>query len=260
MKKLSVVGVLAMLVTVSLYSVSGTYAKYTSKIDFTDEARVAKWELLLDGNKVTTTQNINLFKDSYSVDGKGVYVQSIDNAKVVAPGTTGFYDLKLSGDMEVRYQLEVLVDAAANDFVVYYDLDNDGKVTNMSKTKNGQAYEYHPIRYTIEKLNSDGTTTPTTIPVNGLTFAQLKAALAKYNSSNSYAPGAFTKNYRISWAWDAVNANDGSATATASSNTLSADNANALDTFAGENLSADADKINFAVTVVATQVAEDYAK
>ena len=48
MKKMSVLTVLVMLVTLTAYSVSGTYAKYTSKIDMTDEARVAKWELLLE--------------------------------------------------------------------------------------------------------------------------------------------------------------------------------------------------------------------
>ena len=95
MKKMSILTVLVMLVTVTAYSVSGTYAKYTSKIDMTDEARVAKWELLLDGNKVTTEQNINLFAESYSFKND-VYVQTLTAGEnVVAPGTTGEYTFEL---------------------------------------------------------------------------------------------------------------------------------------------------------------------
>ena len=255
---MSLLIVLVMAVVATTYSVSGTYAKYTSKIDFTDEARVAKWELLLDGQKATTTQNVNLFKESYSVDGKGLYVESINQTdRVVAPGTTGFYELNLSGNMEVRYQLAVNIADDANDFVVYYNVDGDNKVTGMSLTKDGYDHEYHPLRYSITK--ADGSALA--IPVNKLTFAQLKEALKSYNSNNSYAPGAFTKNYKITWTWDAVNANDGSAVKlTDTGVALAADEINKLDTFAGENLSANADKVTYNVSVVATQVAEDYAK
>ena len=43
-KRTMAVGGLLMAVAMTSYSVAGTYAKYTSKIDLTDDARVAKWD------------------------------------------------------------------------------------------------------------------------------------------------------------------------------------------------------------------------
>ena len=245
MKKMSILTVLVMLVTVTAYSVSGTYAKYTSKIDMTDEARVAKWELLLDGNKVTTEQNINLFAVSYSFKND-VYVQTLTAGEnVVAPGTTGEYTFELSGNMETRFTLNVDL-KTANDFMVYYGKDADGNLV-ISKTQTADATsEYHPLRYTIKK--ADGTLATGTKA--NMTFAELKAALAAYNNANSYEPGSFTKGYTISWVWEPINVEG----------TLTNDEVNALDTFMGENLSVTADKVEFNVTVTATQVTDTYAK
>ena len=204
MKKMSVLTVLVMLVTLTAYSVSGTYAKYTSKIDMTDEARVAKWELLLDGEKVTTEQTIDIFKDSYSFNGD-LYVKSLANEdgtfdKVVAPGTAGEYTFELSGNMETRFNLNVDL-KTVNDFVVYYGKDADGNLV-VSKTATDVATnEYHPLRYTIKK--ADGNLATGTKA--NMTFAELKTALAAYNSVNSYEPGSFTKGYTISWVWEPIN-------------------------------------------------------
>ena len=52
MKKMSVVTVLVMLVTLTAYSVSGTYAKYTSQIDLADEARIAVDRMAMNGYAV----------------------------------------------------------------------------------------------------------------------------------------------------------------------------------------------------------------
>lgn len=239
MKKMSILTVLVMLVTITTYSVSGTYAKYTSKIDMTDEARVAKWELKLDGNKVTTEQDVKLFAESYSYNGEK-YVQTLTaGERVVAPGTTGDYTFELSGDMETRFSLNVDLQTT-NDFMVYYGKDANGDLV-VSKTQTADATnEYHPLRYTIKK--ADGNLATGTKA--NMTFAELKAALAAYNTANSYEPGSFTKGYTISWVWEPVN----------TEGTLTSDEVNEIDTFMGENLSASADSIEFNVTVTATQV------
>ena len=60
--KLTILGTLLLAVVISGYSVSGTYAKYTSSIDLSDEARVAKWQIKMDQD---TMNELNLFEDSY---------------------------------------------------------------------------------------------------------------------------------------------------------------------------------------------------
>ena len=49
-KRTMAVGGLLLAVAMTSYSVAGTYAKYTSKIDLADEARIAKWDLVAAEN------------------------------------------------------------------------------------------------------------------------------------------------------------------------------------------------------------------
>lgn len=256
MKKKVLIVVMMFAVFITNFLVSRTYAKYISKIDLTDEARVAKWGLS-DEEKT-----IDLFADSYSVNGKGVYVKSL-NCKtvdgnevcdnVVAPGTTGSYDLNISGTMETRYTLNIDL-KNENDFVVYYKVDGNNKVTEMKTASEltneaGELVttgytEYHPLRYTITKGNNEALA----IPVNNVTFADLKKALNTYNSSNNYEPGVLNKNYKLTWTWATQNKD------------LDGDEIDKLDTYAGQHLSEEGDTVKFKVSVTATQVAEDYAK
>lgn len=87
------------LITLSL--VSGTWAKYTSKVQGSDTARVAKWSF--DGaNLETKTIAFNLFQTSY-----GETVKSKDGKKVVAPGTKGQtkFELKNMGEVKANAQI-----------------------------------------------------------------------------------------------------------------------------------------------------------
>lgn len=253
-KKSMMLGGLLAAVVVTAYSVSGTYAKYISAIDLTDEARVAKWNLTLNGEKVETKQTIDLFGESYSKEVNGnkvTYVQTLtEGEKVVAPGTTGSYTMTLGGTMETRFNLNVNLDTK-NDFVVYYMVKEvDGKTELLKSTKADDAIfggttpeEYHPLTYTITKENGNDTS----IPVKNMTLAEVKEALAKYNSSNEYEPGTWSKEYTLTWTWNFENNVNG----------LNRSQVDALDTFAGENLSSTDDKVTFNVTVTATQVGSD---
>lgn len=64
--------------------VGGTFAKYTTKAEGSDSARVAKW-----GFQPTTISLDNLFKTAYDTTVKAV--DNVDNPKtdVIAPGTKG---------------------------------------------------------------------------------------------------------------------------------------------------------------------------
>lgn len=216
-KKTMAFGGLLAAVAMTGYSVAGTYAKYVSSIDLTDEARVAKWGFNED-------MSINLFKSSYTTaDGK--YVQAFQTLNddgslktdatgnavydnVVAPGTTGTSTVALEGEMETRFILSFNL-LNANDFVVYYSTDANGNVDKMDTTKAGliakgvaeaDVKEYRPLRYTIEynKFEGEGAdraAVPVTTTVDGKTVTinslltnvdinTLKARLDLYNANN----------------------------------------------------------------------------
>lgn len=87
-------------VVITSFSIRGTYAKYKSSIDLTDISRVAVWN-------VNTTQVVDLFRDSYDIDG----VESVDGTKVIAPGTSGKYTFKIDGTAETNYMLNYETEA-----------------------------------------------------------------------------------------------------------------------------------------------------
>lgn len=109
-RKALALGGLLMAVAVTAYSVSGTYAKYISKVGGTDTARVARWSFNSDA------QEIDLFKESYK-DGAVKSLMNCDAEgkncdNVVAPGTEGKYTFQLTTDnldlaSEVRYKFTV---------------------------------------------------------------------------------------------------------------------------------------------------------
>ena len=70
---------LVLLSVISIGSVAGTYAKYTSTKELSDQARVAKWMDFENNDSLT----LNLFSKEY--DGT---VKSSTEDKVIAPGTT----------------------------------------------------------------------------------------------------------------------------------------------------------------------------
>lgn len=113
MKNIKMLAIAALLVAVAVtsYSVSGTYAKYTTSKTYTDSARVAKWGIGM-------TNEVNLFSSDY------VDVKSVDGKDVVAPGTKGEYTFELTGAPETNYTLDVEVTGTDNIGQLVYTLDN----------------------------------------------------------------------------------------------------------------------------------------
>ena len=133
-KKLSILAVLTLAVLATAYSVGGTYAKYTTTVNVTGTAAVAKWDMDLtatDGSDTETT-TINLasgLDDSNVADGK------------IAPGTTKSFTFEVDGTgTEVAYNYTIVLSNFQNmptNFVISGATDNgDGTYTITGSTVN----------------------------------------------------------------------------------------------------------------------------
>lgn len=181
-KKSMILGGLLMAVAITGYSVSGTYAKYISAVDVTDEARVAKWDIDFtdtDGTELVDNQQIDLFQESYTFDTDNhVYVKSLEAGKrVVAPGTEGSYSFDIKGITETNYTLKVeVLKTSKNDVVL--------------KGTDGTTVEYDPIRFSV-----DGGTT-------WVDFAGLNTAINAQFAGKVYGPNAtVAESVSIQWKW-----------------------------------------------------------
>lgn len=99
-----IAALLLVLTLVTATFVSGTFAKYVTKGDGNDSARVAKWgvEVEVTGDGFKTSYG----KDDVNSNVKGDTVVSEDEVKVVAPGTDGtFGGVKISGRPEVAVEI-----------------------------------------------------------------------------------------------------------------------------------------------------------
>ncbi len=113
-KKMTILAALVLAVVVTGYSVSGTYAKYTSTFNGkTSTARVAKWAVsasdLNQSSGASETFTFDLFE---SVNDSNVKTGTNEN--IIAPGTTGSFDLVVKNDSEVNaeYTVDYTVDNA----------------------------------------------------------------------------------------------------------------------------------------------------
>lgn len=111
-KKVSVLAALVLAVVVTAYSVSGTYAKYTSQAVGTDSARVAKWAFTI-GDATKSTTNVftfDLFKtvgDTNTPATDDEDVMNGTNENIIAPGTSGQFKIDLANNSEVNAKYSV---------------------------------------------------------------------------------------------------------------------------------------------------------
>lgn len=123
--KILVLGLVAAFVAVlSLTLVSGTWAKYTSTVEGSDTARVAKWSF--DSADLTNkTITIDLFKttikDSNGTDNE-TDVATSSTEKIIAPGTqgTGTFALKNTGEVNAKATVTFTVTNTNNIPVKFY--------------------------------------------------------------------------------------------------------------------------------------------
>lgn len=164
MKKNNVMRVFSLLLALTLISVcaiSGTFAKYVTKAEGQDQARVAKWGVVL------TVDGDTAFDKQYETDdadakaaGITYSVKSSNDEDVVAPGTT--YG-KLSGgvkgtpEVATRYTLTIkdwtdIVLPAAEGYTDYTNYVLGEGYTGTFDL----AADYAPIKWDIVAKNGDG--------------------------------------------------------------------------------------------------------
>lgn len=208
-KKLLTVAALALLLGFVGYSGGSTFAKYvTSDTAAAQTATVAKWGV------VVSAQAENLFSEQYFVTGSETLaaksgttlVVKGSSGNLVAPGTTGYATLQVSGTPEVNYYMD------------YKPLGETTKdICIPADTVNGNE-AYYPIKWQV--VHAGTTKTCTTISeVHDYMKSQL-------NNRKVQAAGTeiTTTSYTISWSW----AFDNSA------------NDNILDTYLGDYVALDA--------------------
>ena len=160
---------LFVLTLISTIAFASTFAKYTTGGDASDEARVAKW-----GVVVTAPNEDNLFASTYNSDA----VKSVGNADVVAPGTSGsLASFAVTGTPEVAVTVTYTANLTLTGWIV-------------------DSADYCPIVITV------GTTKCT-----GSTMKELKSAVetAVANQSQSFAANTDLSEkdltFTVTWEW-----------------------------------------------------------
>lgn len=137
-KKMTVLAVLLLAVVTTTYSVSGTYAKYTSTFEgTTDSARVAKWAFSINNTDMTTASNaftFDLFNTVNDTDGNPeTDVKEGTGETIIAPGTQGSFAIVLANNSEVnaKYEVDYTVTNTAN-IPVEFSIDGTNWTTNIA--------------------------------------------------------------------------------------------------------------------------------
>ncbi len=184
MKKNTVMRVLSLILVLTLMStcaISGTFAKYVTQAEGEDQARVAKWGIVL------TMKDDGFFKSEYETDDTkgytGLSVKADNEDKLVAPGTSaGEFEATVKGTPEVatRYILEIPAEWAdvvlkAGTYTDYTKLGEDGTYSETFTLDK----DYAPVKWDITV--SKGNTTISLTEV-----AQTKPELAAAMGGNEY--------------------------------------------------------------------------
>lgn len=168
MKKTKVMRLLSLLLVMTLIStcaISGTFAKYVTRASGTDEARVAKWGILVSVNGNTAFSNQYETDDTDAAATIQYSVVSEDDAKVVAPGTTNPEPAlagSVSGKAEVavRYTLEISdftdVVLPAGTYTDYTELVKADDGTYGYTGTFDLSEDYGPVKWDIRVTSADG--------------------------------------------------------------------------------------------------------
>ena len=229
--------VLLVLVLMTSSVVGGTFAKYTTEVEGTDTARVAKW-----GFEAESTIEIkDLFKKAYEKDDTLTWQNSVEskNDDVIAPGTENTADFSFTYDAtsnnvsapEVAYIFTVLATttAEADD---YAKLDaNKNFVWTLQAPGENEPDEYQTFGALLEAINAlDGKTGE-----EGKQYAANSLPKSFYGETPDGAA-----SYTIGWKW--AFETEGQEMAEQDATDTAMGNADELD------------KIDITITITATQI------
>ena len=131
------VAVLAVTMMFTMCFVGGTFAKYTSSGTGTDSAKVAKWDIRVNGANITVsdTFTFDLFNTvNDTTDNNAETDMAPNGGTIIAPGTTGKFTIKLQNLSEVnaQYSTEYTVTSNVSSIPVQYSLDGYNWTTEIS--------------------------------------------------------------------------------------------------------------------------------
>lgn len=146
MKNIKMLAIAALLVAVAVtsYSVSGTYAKYTSTYTNSDSARVAKWAFTVNDKSMTSEVfTFDLFKTILDSDVNATETD-VAEGKIIAPGTSGKFDIKLANDSEVNAT-----------YLIDYTVTNEAHIA-LEFSADGQNWTNELADVASTDINMDG--------------------------------------------------------------------------------------------------------
>lgn len=134
----------AVLLTTSV--ISGTFAKYITEDEGSDEARVAKWGVVIEAD------SFGMFKTDYAKDDtKATFTgdysvsseEAADRDNVLAPGTSGsFANIAITGTPEVAVDVAIVADVqVSNNWIVDGDFYCPIVVTVGTESISGLDYD-----------------------------------------------------------------------------------------------------------------------
>lgn len=109
-KTLKVALVLLIAVVLTTCTISGTFAKYVSGSTGSDTARVAKWDIKLNGEAWSDTVEFDLF----TYTDTNVTTTGANDEKIIAPGTEGTFEFSVKNDSEVAAKYSIELDVTNN--------------------------------------------------------------------------------------------------------------------------------------------------
>lgn len=108
-KMMRVASALLVAVLLTTCAISGTFAKYVASANGSDSARVAKWDVKLEGTTMqqTNTFTFDLFNTVNDTDGNVEQDIAKNDGTLIAPGTKGSFEINLKNDSEVNAQYKI---------------------------------------------------------------------------------------------------------------------------------------------------------
>lgn len=205
--------VLLVLTLLSTSVISGTFAKYVTSDTVSDTARVAKFGVVVSatGDLFSTTY-VDVGHGNVPGAGTNLTVVSSDTNKLVAPGTKSSdagLTFAVTGQPEVKVEVKVEVADTMKDVFLKTNTGLPDMTTGKTTDTFDNGDDYYPVKYTLTKTTTGGTTFLVT---NGkLTEVKdaLEALSLTYDANTDLAAQVGT--LKLTWEWefdDAGNTHD----------------------------------------------------
>lgn len=181
-------------VLLSTCAISGTFAKYVTSDESFDSARVAKW-----GVSVVASGD-QMFNNEYTDTANGLTVKSVDDKKVVAPGTSNEEFGAAGLTFAITGKPEVAV-KVTYDFTVTNDIYlGEGTYSNDTTGESGDEYavtggKYYPVVFTLTRGGTE---------VAKGNLAAIDTYFETLTASSTKIPAntVLDDTYVLTWAWE----------------------------------------------------------